>query len=134
MNSRTAVRSASTLQRIVLVVDDEPLLRMFATDIVEEAGFTAIEAADADEAISILESRSDIALVLTDINMPGIMDGSKLVRAVRDRWPPIKIIVVSGQMCLPDLDLPLGTRFFVKPYLAATMISAIHSLISREIV
>ncbi len=134
LKDHAAIPCASTPPRIVLVVDDDPLLRMFTTDIVVEAGFTAVEAADADEAIAILESRSDIALVLTDINMPGSMDGAKLARAVRDRWPPIKIVVVSGQMLLPDLDLPQDARFFVKPYPADAMISALQSLVSREIV
>ena len=66
-------------------------------NIVEDAGFVALEADNADEAVAILEARSDIALLLTDINMPGSMDGLKLAHAVRNRWPPIKIIVVSGQ-------------------------------------
>lgn len=89
----------------VLVVEDDPLLRMHAVDIVEDAGFTAIEARDADEAIAILEKRSDITLLFTDIQMPGSMDGLKLAHAVRDRWPPIKIVVVSGQTALTQNDL-----------------------------
>ena len=72
---------------VVLVVEDEPLLRMLAVEVVEEAGFIAIEARDADEAVVLLESRSDITLLFTDINMPGSMDGLKLAHAVRDRWP-----------------------------------------------
>ena len=90
----------------VLVVEDEPLLRMHAVDIVEDAGFVAIEARDADEAIAILEKRADVTLLFTDIQMPGSMDGLKLAHAVRDRWPPIKIVVVSGQMQLTQNDLP----------------------------
>ena len=81
----------------VLVVEDEMVLRMRAVDIVEDAGFTPVEAVNADEAISILEARSDISLLLTDIQMPGSMDGLKLAHAVHDRWPAIKIILVSGQ-------------------------------------
>jgi DNA-binding NtrC family response regulator len=72
---------------VVLVVEDEPLLRMLAVEVVEEAGFIAIEARDADEAVILLESRSDITLLFTDINMPGSMDVLKLAHAVRDRWP-----------------------------------------------
>src|ERR1700727_1312662 len=96
---------------VVLVVEDEPLLRMLAVDVVEEAGFIAIEARDADEAVILLESRTDITLLFTDINMPGSMDGLKLAHAVRDRWPPIKILVVSGQQRLQFSDLP-SNRFF----------------------
>ena len=82
----------------VLVVEDEMVLRMRAVDIVEDAGFTAVEAVNADEALSILESRSDISLLFSDIQMPGSMDGLKLAHAVHDRWPSIKIILVSGQI------------------------------------
>ena len=71
---------------VVLVVEDEMLLRMRAVDMVEDAGFTSVEAVDADQAIAILESRSDIALLFTDIQMPGSMDGLRLAHAVRKRW------------------------------------------------
>ena len=82
----------------VLIVEDEMMLRMRAVDIVEDAGFNPVEAVNADEALAILESRSDISLLFTDIQMPGSMDGLKLAHAVHDRWPAIKIILVSGQV------------------------------------
>ncbi len=113
---------------VVLVVDDDPLLRMLAVDIAEEAGFATIEAGNADEAVAILETRSDIVLVLTDVNMPGSMDGLKLAHAVRHRWPPIRIIVVSGQMQLSPADLPSDSLFFGKPYHTQTLISELRSL------
>src|ERR1700716_3440091 len=100
---------------IVLVVEDEMVLRMRAVDIVEDAGFTAIEAVNADEAMSILESRSDISLLFTDIQMPGSMDGLKLAHAVPARWPSIKIILVSGQVKPSEADKPADSRFFGKP-------------------
>src|SRR5450755_289159 len=99
----------------VLVVEDEILLRMRAVDIVEDAGFTPIEAVNADEAVAILESRSDIVLLFTDIQMPGSMDGLGLARSVRDRWPPIKIILVSGQVTPTAIEIPADSRFFGKP-------------------
>src|ERR1700688_3632609 len=77
-----------------------PLLRMLAVEAVEEAGYVALEAGDADEAIALLESRPHIALLFTDIDMPGSMDGLKLAHAVRDRWPPVKILVASGKVRL----------------------------------
>jgi CheY-like chemotaxis protein len=100
----------------VLIVEDEPLVRLCAVETVEAAGFTVIEAANADEAIQILESRRDIRVVFTDIHMPGSMDGLKLAHAVRDRWPPIKIIVTSGREKVAEQELPAGGRFFAKPY------------------
>lgn len=114
----------------VLVVEDDWLLRLLAVEIVEDAGLNAVEAADADEAIVILERRVDIALIFTDVDMPGTMDGLKLAHAVRRRWPPIKIIIVSGKTHLSDADLPSGTRFFSKPYSVSNMVSELRSLIA----
>jgi two-component system, response regulator PdtaR len=114
----------------VLIVEDEALIRALAVDIVEEAGYVALEASNADEAVVILEARSDIAVLFTDINMPGSMDGLKLAHAVRDRWPPVKIIMVSGLVSLTPSDLPADTQFFPKPYQAAHMVSQLRALIS----
>jgi CheY-like chemotaxis protein len=113
---------------IVLVVEDEPLLRMLAVEAVEAAGFVAIEARDADEAVAVLESRSDISLLFTDIDMPGSMNGLKLAHAVRGRWPPIKILVVSGKVRLQSSELPSSSRFVGKPYRAAAMVAELRSL------
>src|SRR5881227_2598763 len=104
-----------SIPAVVLVVEDELLLRMRAVDMVEDAGFTSVEAVDADEAVAILESRSDISLLFTDIQMPGSMDGLKLAHAVHDRWPSIKIILVSGKIKLSDAERPADSRFFGKP-------------------
>ena len=114
----------------VLIVEDEPILRLHAASLVEEAGFTAIEASNADEAIAILESRSDITLLFTDVNMPGSMDGLKLAHAVRNRWPPIKIVVVSGHMQVDQNDLPADSRFFGKPFEADKMIAELRAMIA----
>jgi two-component system, response regulator PdtaR len=113
---------------VVLIVEDDTLLRMLAVEIVEEAGFVAIEAADADEAIALLERRPDIALLLTDIDMPGSMNGLKLAHAVRNRWPPVKILVVSGQMRPQPSELPSNSRFLAKPYPTAALVEGLHAL------
>ncbi|WP_113126697.1 response regulator [Neorhizobium sp. 2083] len=114
--------------RAVLVVEDEPLLRMMAIDLVEDAGFDAVEAADADEAVRILETRKDIRIVFTDIDMPGSMDGMKLAAAVRDRWPPIDIIIVSGHVSLSEADLPDRSVFFSKPYDWQKVVATLHRM------
>jgi CheY-like chemotaxis protein len=106
----------SNAPTIVLVVEDEPLQRWLAAEMVREAGFTAIEAADADEAIAVLESRSDIRIVFTDIEMPGSMDGLRLARAIRGRWPPIELVLTSGRSAVRETDLPERGRFLAKPY------------------
>jgi CheY-like chemotaxis protein len=116
---------------VILIVEDEMMLRMRAVDMVEDAGYTSVEAVDADEALAILQSRSDIALMCTDIQMPGSMDGLGLAHAVHTRWPSIKIIVVSGQLNLPNLDLPPLSRFFGKPLEAGEMISQMRSMIGH---
>jgi two-component sensor histidine kinase/DNA-binding NarL/FixJ family response regulator len=113
----------------VLVVEDEMVLRMRAVDIVEDAGFTAVEAVNADEAIAILESRSDISLLFSDIQMPGTMDGLKLAHAVHDRWPAIKIILVSGQVKPTDDEKPEDSRFFGKPIEVEQMIAELQDMV-----
>jgi two-component sensor histidine kinase/DNA-binding response OmpR family regulator len=113
----------------VLVVEDEMVLRMRAVDIVEDAGFKAVEAVNADEALSILESRSDISLLFSDIQMPGTMDGLKLAHAVHDRWPSIKIILVSGQVRPSDEDQPTDSRFFGKPLEVKHMIAQLKEMV-----
>jgi CheY-like chemotaxis protein len=114
---------------VVLIVEDEFLLRMDAVDMVEAAGFDVVEAANADEAIEILEGRRDITVVFTDIQMPGSMDGLKLARAVRGRWPPIKIIATSGQVHVAETDLPDGGRFLPKPYSPHQIAGVLRELI-----
>ncbi len=111
----------------VLVVEDEPMLLLMASDIVEDAGLHPILAGNADEAIRILEARKDVCVVFTDVRMPGSMDGVRLAVAVRERWPPIKLLIVSGHL-VKDSDLPKGTRFFSKPYPSEAIISTLREL------
>src|SRR4051812_43370031 len=113
----------------VLIVEDEMMLRMRAVDIVEDAGFCPVQAVNADEAISILEARSDISLLFTDIQMPGTMDGLKLAHAVHDRWPAIKIILVSGQVTPSDAEKPTDSRFFGKPLSVKKIIAELQAMV-----
>jgi CheY-like chemotaxis protein len=114
---------------VVLIVEDELLLRMDAADVIRSAGFDVVEAANADDAIEILEVRRDITLVFTNIQMPGSMDGLKLARAVRGRWPPIKIVATSGLVDVGEKDLPEGGRFLVKPYSSEQLAGILRELI-----
>src|SRR5215212_440783 len=116
---------------VVLIVEDEMVLRMRAVDMVEDAGYTPLEAMDAAEAVAILESRSDVALICTDIQMAGEMDGVGLAHAVHARWPTIRIIVVSGQLKLQDLDLPPRSRFLGKPLNAGEVIAEMRDMIGQ---
>jgi len=112
---------------VVLVVEDEFLIRLHATDVFKEAGFEVVEATNADDAIVILERRGDIRVVFTDIQMPGTMDGLKLAHAVGHRWPPVHIIATSGHQTINDGDLPIGSIFFPKPYSPHKVATAVHA-------
>lgn len=115
---------------VVLVVEDEPLLRMMAVDLVEEAGFVPLEAGDADTAIAILQERADIRIVFTDIDLPGTLDGLKLAAAIRDRWPPVEIILTSGHLKPPAADLPARSVFYPKPYSHDRVLATMRAMAS----
>ena len=117
LHTRLASESAIPLSdAVVLVVEDNPLILMSALELVATAGFDGVGAANADEAIGILEARADIRLVFTDVEMPGTIDGVKLAHYIRERWPPIHLIVASGRSILEESQLPAGSKFFSKPY------------------
>jgi CheY-like chemotaxis protein len=119
---------ATSPRPVVLVVEDEPLILTTAMGMILDAGFEAIQAKNADEAIAILESSDDVRIIFTDINMPGSMNGLELSRAVRGRWPPIRIIVTSGFRLCDDWELPEGSKFLAKPYDGAQLSKALRSL------
>src|SRR3954468_11397680 len=103
-------------RRVVLIVEDEMLLRWSAVAVVEEAGFDVVEAGSAIEAISVLEKRNDVWVIFTDVQMPGPIDGLQLAHLVSTRWPPIRVIATSGRLRLREDDLPRGGRYLHKPY------------------
>jgi CheY-like chemotaxis protein len=114
---------------VILVVEDEPFVRLDAIDMLTSAGYRVIDAANADEAIAILEARRDIRVVVTDIQMPGSMDGLKLAATIRNRWPPIALIVTSGRVLIQPEDLPERGRFLAKPYSGPRLVEAIQAAI-----
>ena len=117
-------------QVTLLVVEDEALIRMDVVDQLESEGFRVLEASTADEAISILGRDATVRIVLTDIDMPGSMDGLKLAAAVRDRWPPIQIIVMSGHRTVEITDMPDGSVFFSKPYRHAIVMDSVNQMLA----
>jgi CheY-like chemotaxis protein len=118
----------ATSRPVILIVEDDFLLRMNAAEMIGDSGFDVVEAASADEAIAILEARPDIHVVFTDIQMPGSMDGLKLARFVRGRWPPIKIVATSGFVRVGADELPEGSRFLTKPYRPAQIVATLREL------
>lgn len=119
---------------VILVVEDEPLVRMFLADALDEAGFKVFEAVSADEAITLLQARPDIQAVVTDIEMPGSMNGIGLAQAVRERWPGIGLAVTSGRVRPGPDDLPEDVVFLAKPYLLDTVITVIRQMATPQVI
>ena len=115
---------------VVLIVENEALIRMNAVQMVEDAGYTALEAADADDAIRTLKRRQDIRAVFTDVNMSGSRSGLRLAHAIRHRWPPIHVIVTSG--LATDLVLPTGAHFVRKPYENTRVVALLNKLLDMN--
>jgi two-component system, response regulator PdtaR len=109
-------------------VEDEPLVRLVAADILMEAQFRVIEAADAEEALTVLKSEVDV--VLSDVEMPPGMNGYDLARHIHRNWPSVGILLASGREWPRPHDLPPGAVFMGKPYSHATLVS--HALAATE--
>lgn len=114
---------------LVLLVDDEPVLRMVACEGLVDAGFEVIEAGCAQDALDILKSRTDVGVLFTDVNMPGAFDGLALAELVHDLWPDIQLVVTSGQ-ALPTA-VPDDGRFVAKPYRVGDMVDTVASVARR---
>jgi CheY-like chemotaxis protein len=119
---------------VVLVVEDLTLVRMFMADFLDEAGFKVFEAVSADEALTVLQARPDVQAVVTDIEMPGSMNGIELAQTIRERWPGIGVVVTSGRQRLGQDDLPEEAAFLAKPYLPETVISVLRQMVTPQVV
>ena len=111
----------------VLLVEDEDLIRRMSADQLTHRGFVVLQAADAGQAIAVLEARQDIHLLFTDIDMPGTMDGLRLAAVVRTRWPRVPIIVTSGKIAAPPM--PERAVFIPKPYRMPNLVQTINALV-----
>jgi CheY-like chemotaxis protein len=125
--------SQASIPPLVLVVEDELLVRMTAVDELEETGFQVLEATNADEALKILEAHSDeVQVLFTDVHMPGSMDGMELAEEVHRRWPHILLLISSGR-AQPDPDeIPDHGRFLPKPYYGATLVHSIAGMMQTQ--
>ena len=138
LRSTTSRRRIETMGQIydrrrfaILVVEDEPLLLLEAMDMIESAGFTVYGAENADEAILLLKEHNDIRVLFTEVDMPGTMDGLKLAHAVRERWPPVSIIISSGHGHITKESVPENGLFFAKPYPPASVVGALNTVADR---
>ena len=114
----------------VLIVENEAILRMELTDRLAAMGLTVLSAAGADEAIALLDAHPEITVLMTDVKMPGSMDGARLARHARDRWPPLKIIVASGMPDAALADLPIGALVLPKPFWPEALSDALDQVIN----
>lgn len=113
---------------VALVAEDNPMVRMEAADVLGDAGFDVLEASTASSALAQLEQNPEVALLFTDVQMPGIFDGLALAHEARRRWPQISIIVVSGEVSPQPAQLPERARFLSKPYYASALARVIREL------
>lgn len=128
----TAIVEANCMPLVVVVAEDEALIRMMAVDALTEAGFTVVEAGHAADALAILATEpNSVHALFTDIHMPGAMDGLKLAHHVHDHWPWIALIVASGKARPSAIELPDGSRFLPKPYDLAHVVKHVREMVAR---
>ena len=117
---------------VVLLVEDEVLVRLFGADILKAAGFEVIEAANADEALQTLEARDDVQVLFTNVHMPGSLDGLALARCVHERWPDIELLIASGRSRVDPDEIPDNGRFVSKPYEPGRVVQQLRELTERH--
>ena len=127
----TCMSSEDAPPILVLVVDDEAVLRFIAIDVLEESGFRVLEAEDAKAALRVLADNPDVRVLFTDINMPGALDGVDLAREAHARWPEIKLVVTSGRPKPVDKDIPDESRFVPKPYSPDHLVREIRKALAK---
>lgn len=123
--------SSTETPPVVLVVDDDALLRMNAADFLKDAGFKTVEAENAADALKIMETRSDVRILFTDVQMPGSIDGIELAKKIHANWPEVLLLITSGNACPSKRQMPDHGHFLSKPYRAAALVGEIHAL-ARE--
>lgn len=116
----------------MLVVEDETLVRMYGADILEEAGFTVLEAAEAGQALAILSHHDDLQLLFSDIDIPGEIDGFGLAHRVHARWPKIRLLLTSGHHLIETSAIPGDGQFIRKPWAQEVLIGKIHELLRAQ--
>jgi len=118
-------------QPVVLLVEDEPLVRLTQVDVLREAGFWVLEAENADEAFEMLRRRQDVSVVLTDVDMPGSIDGFEFARLVAQGWPEVGVMVISGKAFPDEGDLPPSATFVAKPVYPDALVEHLSALLTR---
>lgn len=128
----TITNARAPTRPVVLVVEDDIFIRTDMAEVLTAEGYRVLQAATADEAIRVLENCPQVALVFTDVNMPGSMDGLRLAAYVADRWPPIRLLVTSAHTFVEENELPAGARFCPKPCAPRSLASTVAELLSQQ--
>ena len=123
----SAKQSHQSTRSVVLVVEDEPFLRLMGVDLLEEAGFDVLQACNADEALRLLETHPEVRVVFSDVEMPGSLDGLGLARRICQRWPEIGIVLTSGHQLGTEM-LPRDGTFLIKPYDSTALVRTIEEI------
>ena len=121
-------RKPPNKRNVVLVVEDEPFVRMFGADLLEEAGFDVLQACNADEALRLLEVHPEVRVVFSDVEMPGSLDGLGLARHICQHWPRIGIVLTSGHRIRVEM-IPQEGRFLAKPYDGKALVRQIEAFL-----
>jgi two-component system, response regulator PdtaR len=121
----------SQAKPVILVVEDNELLRLHAAGLLEDHGFGVVEAENADAALKLLETRDDVRLLFTDIQMPGSCDGMDLARKVHARWPRILLIITSGQIKPAEAEIPDHGHFVGKPYRGKDLLGEVNDMLRK---
>jgi len=126
-------QNTSTDHPTILVAEDNKLLRLLASDLLEEHGYTVVEADNSEEALKVMETRKDVRLLFTDIQMPPGCDGLELAREVHNRWPKVRLVITSGQVQPTRAEIADEARFIRKPYQAKDLLDQIDDLIEKDV-
>jgi CheY-like chemotaxis protein len=124
------IESVPFAPSVILVAEDDELLRVYASELLEDHGYSVLEAENAERALAILNQRSDVRLVFTDVQMPGAYDGMDLSRQVHERWPHVRLIITSGRERPARSEIPNDGRFLAKPYRADELLKQVDALMS----
>ncbi|SCY04047.1 response regulator [Microvirga guangxiensis] len=120
------------LQSTILLVEDEPLIRLFVAELLEDSGFKVVEAANATEALVLLEAGLEVDVLLTDVDMPNGCNGFELAHKVHEAWPSAEILIMSGRQWPAQGDLPQGAAFLAKPCPNEVIVSHVHAAAKRS--
>jgi two-component system, response regulator PdtaR len=118
--------------KAILVVEDETLIRLWVADLLAENGFSVLQAKDADAALRVLESRPDVKLLFTDVQMPGSINGIQLAREVHARWPHVLLVITSGRERPTRTEVPDDGHFVAKPYTGEELLRQVNDLLYQS--